>query len=129
MARGPLATGPISRRHRTRSKNVALPGIDGRSSASLRFRKIVAAFAADLGHEASTSELALVRQAALNLILVEQLQAKALNNGATVAELGEIARLENVIVRCLVSLGLRGRKRVDGQSLAQFIAAREVTTP
>ena len=127
MTRGPLATGPLPRTPRKRRNNPALPGVDGRSSASVRFRNIVAAFAADLGHEATTSELAIVRQAALNLILVEQLQAKALNNGATVAELGEIARLENVIVRCLVSLGLRGRKRVDGQSLAQFIAAREVT--
>src|SRR5262245_24808288 len=117
---GPLRTGPMPRQGRTRNRNPAIEGLDGRTKASIKFRNLVGALSFDLGHEPNTMELGLIRQAALSIVLAEQLQAKALRDEASTVELGEIARLQNVLIRCLATLGLNRRKRRNALDLDAY---------
>ncbi|MEX2167420.1 MAG: hypothetical protein WD852_10455 [Methyloceanibacter sp.] len=120
MDAGPLRTGTISRKGRTRSRNPAIPGLDGRTRESRRFRDLVISLAHELGHEPSTGELGLIRQASLSIVLAEALQVKALRGEASAAELGEIARMQNCTARCLIALGVK-RKGNAAPDLDQYL--------
>jgi hypothetical protein len=89
----------------------AMLGIDGRRTTAKRFRELVAAFAYDLGGEASltAAELALIRQAAVVTVAAEQMQTELLNGGAIATD--DLVRSTNAVTRILVALGATRRKR------------------
>jgi hypothetical protein len=107
-ARGALT--PMSRTARSRVTNGRmLSGVDGRSAEARRYRDLVSSFAADLGDPAKLSESVrtLVRQAAVNVVVSEKLQAAIVRG--EIVDLEQATRVANVAARCLARLAALGR--------------------
>ncbi len=103
-----------------------LPHLDGRRRASVRFKKLVAQLAVDLGHEPSVGELALIRQAAAAICAAEEVEGRVLAGTATSTEIEELPRLANVVCRTIGLLGLnRADRRDTTGDLDAYLDARE----
>jgi hypothetical protein len=118
------ATAPRSLTNRSQITNdpFRLPGLDKRSPAGRRFRDLVAELSAELGgvDTLGRSALELVRQAAMDVMRTENLQA-ALMRGESVND-EELTRAGNSATRSLKCLGIRRERHDRTPSLADILA-------
>jgi hypothetical protein len=100
-----------------------MPGVDMRSPSGRRFRDLVAGFAEELGgvEALGHAELALVRQAAMEVLRIELLQG-ALMRGKRVDH-AELTRAGNCVSRVLGQLGVKRQAHDTTPSLAEYLAA------
>jgi hypothetical protein len=98
-----------------------LPGVDGRSVASRRYRDIVAALATDQGGSERLSEarLQLIRRFAAAAVLAEGLEAKLV--GGEDIDIAEHALLCSTLVRVAQRIGINRIPKNVTPTLAQYL--------
>jgi hypothetical protein len=112
-----------SARARVSNHTDLLPGLDGRGPGARRFRDLVSAFIADMGGVQNCSEIKLVllRRLAAASVLVEHIEARALNGGAI--DIAEFCNLASTTVRISSRVGLTRQTRNVTPTLAEYIEA------
>jgi hypothetical protein len=113
---------PSRQRSRLTNGSQLLPGADGRSAASRRYKELVATFSAEICRDAplSGADLTLVRQAAALTVRSEELQAAVLR-GET-ADDEQFTRLTNALTRTLNALRRRARPKAGPSAREQALA-------
>jgi hypothetical protein len=109
------------------------PDMDGRSSASLRIKKLMAVFVAELGGSdaASPTMMLKIRRAAELTVACEELRASTLSAEHPPTDLAMLAlvRLEGIADRATRALGLGVRKPEPAvPTLAEHLAKRAAET-
>jgi hypothetical protein len=96
---------------------------DGRSSGARRYRAIVAAFTAEIGHNLTESESGLVRQAAALALRCEQLQAAIVRGEAVDDDL--LVRISGPSKRLLGAISVRSQgKKPSGPTMLDYMAQK-----
>jgi hypothetical protein len=97
-----------------------LPRADGRTVRSRRFRDLVEAYSAELGHELTEAERSLVQQAAAVQIQCEELQRALVEGGDIDSDM--LIRLSSEHRRLLAGLGAKAIKnKPAGPGLQDYL--------
>jgi hypothetical protein len=105
-----------------------LPGVDMGTRQGRRFRDLVSDLAAELGgvDRLGVIDLALVRQAAMDIIRTETMQGALMRGEAIDHE--ELTRAGNSARSALTKLGIKRRQRDPTPTLAEYLAANHSET-
>lgn len=96
--------------------------VDGRSSAARRFKRLCAAFAADLGAAPTSAQTELIRQAATLVVRATQIQDGVLA-GEDIND-DDLVRITNSAVRALSALGLQRKRAVRAPDLRSYLESK-----
>jgi hypothetical protein len=98
--------------------------LDGRTRHAKRLRSLIVGLAADLGHQPSTAEQALIEQAASLIVQREAMEA-AMTAGEPV-NAAEITKVSGAVTRCLATLRAKtGKRAVPGPNhLSEYLARK-----
>lgn len=117
---------PVAARARISSRRRPfLIGVDGRTVQARRFRDLIVAHTAELGHDPSEAETSIIRRASALEVQLEQLESGWMNRSPPdAAGLAAYSRLSNTLRRHLAAVGL-GRKTPSARrappTLSQYL--------
>ena len=99
------------RRSRVANNPASLPGVDGRSAWSRRFKDLVTAIINDASgpDDLSEQEKVIIRRAAALSVELEVMEAGFATAGATPEQLASYATISGTVRRSLEAVGLRKR--------------------
>jgi hypothetical protein len=120
----PEAVRPRQLRSAITNDPLRLPGVSMRGLLGRRFRDLVSDLAAELGgvERLGVIDLALVRQAAMDIIRTETMQGAMMRGEAIDHE--ELTRAGNAARAALTKLGIKRQPRRDAPPTIAEIAAR-----
>jgi hypothetical protein len=116
-----MAHPPVARSRVRSGSSLFVAGGDRRTAAARRFRDLMAAHTAELGHEPSEAEASIIRRASALEVQLEQLEAAWAKQSPTTEDLEAYSRLSNTLRRHLEAVRLGGRERRARRTLAQYL--------
>lgn len=118
------AVPPVARSRVSNGNSLFVTGGDGRTAAARRFRDLIVAHTAELGHDPSEAESSIIRRASALQVQLEQLEAAWAKLSPATADLEAYSRLSNTLRRHLAAIGLGTKKPAHGSVLDRYLTSK-----